>query len=218
MNRRLYIVVEGQTEEGFVNELMAPFFLDYSIFVYPVIIHTSKGHKGGFANYTHLKNDIIRLLKSQGDDIIVSTFVDFFRCPELPSKNVWINIQDHLMRVAEMENAMKLDIDDRRFFPYIQLHEFEALLFSSDKGFKAYFEEKEALALAQIVESYVNPEDINSSPEDAPSKRIIRIVPDYDKVMYGNIIALEIGIKTILKKCPRFRRWVISLIEACSLS
>ncbi len=122
------------------------------------------------------------------------------------------------MRVAEMENAMKLDIDDRRFFPYIQLHEFEALLFSSDKGFKAYFEEKEALALAQIVESYVNPEDINSSPEGAPSKRIIRIVPDYDKVMYGNIIALEIGMKTILKKCPRFRRWVISLIEACSLS
>ena len=216
MNKRLYIVVEGQTEEEFVNELMSPFFLDRGIYVYPMIIHTSKGHKGGFASYYHLRNDVNRLLKSQGVDIIVTTFVDFFRCPELPGKDEWICIQNHCERVAAMEKVIKNDIDDRRFYPYIQLHEFEALLFSSDKGFMKYFEEKETLQLKGIIESFDNPEDINSSPEGAPSKRILRIIPDYDKVMYGNIIALEIGLRTIREKCPRFNNWVNTLIKMCT--
>ena len=63
MSRRLYIVVEGQTEEEFIKDLLAPYLQCEGIYVYPVIIHTSKGHKGGFVNYDHLKNDINKLLK-----------------------------------------------------------------------------------------------------------------------------------------------------------
>jgi hypothetical protein len=37
----------------------------------------------------------------------------------------------------------------------------------------------------------------------------------YDKVFEGNLIALEIGIHTILEKCPRFRAWVEKLMTAC---
>ena len=216
MSKRLYIVVEGQTEEEFVKDLMAPYFQDRGIYIYPMIIHTSRGHKGGFANYGHLKNDISRLLKSQGEDVVVSTFVDFFRCPELPGVEDWGNFSNHYDKVAGMENAIGRDIDDRRFIPYIQLHEFEALLFSSDKGFVQYFDKEAALQLQEIVKTYANPEDINSSPEGAPSKRLLRIVPDYDKVMYGNIIALEIGMNTILSKCPRFRAWTELLIRKCT--
>lgn len=215
MSKRLYIVVEGQTEEEFVKALLAPFFQDMGIYVYPLIIHTSKGHKGGFVNYEHLRNDIGRLLKSQGQDVIVSMLVDFFRCPELPEKDIWSIIPNHVERVVEMEMAIKKDINDWRFVPYIQLHEFEALLFSSDEGFKKYFSDREILELQGIIESYENPEDINSSPEGAPSKRLLRIVPDYDKVVYGNIIALEIGLKLIVDRCPRFKAWIELLIEKC---
>jgi hypothetical protein len=215
MSKRLYIVVEGQTEEEFVKSLLAPFFQDMGIYAYPLIIHTSKGHKGGFVNYEHLKNDIVRLLKSQGQDVIVSMLVDFFRCPEVPEKDIWSIIPNHVERVVEMEMAIKKDINDWRFVPYIQLHEFEALLFSSDEGFKKYFSDKEILELQGIIESYENPEDINSSPEGAPSKRLLRIVPDYDKVVYGNIIALEIGLKLIVDRCPRFKAWTELLIEKC---
>ena len=215
MSMRLYIVVEGQTEEEFVKSLLAPFFQDMGIYAYPLIIHTSKGHKGGFVNYEHLKNDIVRLLKSQGQDVIVSMLVDFFRCPEVPEKDIWSIIPNHVERVVEMEMAIKKDINDWRFVPYIQLHEFEALLFSSDEGFKKYFSDKEILELQGIIESYENPEDINSSPEGAPSKRLLRIVPDYDKVVYGNIIALEIGLKLIVDRCPRFKAWTELLIEKC---
>lgn len=215
MSKRLYIVVEGQTEEEFVKSLLAPFFQDMGIYAYPLIIHTSKGHKGGFVNYEHLKNDIVRLLKSQGQDVIVSMLVDFFRCPEVPEKDIWSIIPNHVERVVEMEMAIKKDINDWRFVPYIQLHEFEALLLSSDEGFKKYFSDKEILELQGIIESYENPEDINSSPEGAPSKRLLRIVPDYDKVVYGNIIALEIGLKLIVDRCPRFKAWTELLIEKC---
>lgn len=217
MSKRLYIVVEGQTEEEFVKDLIAPYFQDHGIYVYPMIIHTSKGHKGGFVNYEHLKNDINRLLKSQGEDVVVTMFVDFFHCPELPKVESWRNIPNHNERVVEMENSIGKDINDWRFYPYIQLHEFEAVLFSSDKGFLKYFDEEDALQLQGIVNAYDNPEDINSSPEGAPSKRILRIVPEYDKVMYGNILAMEIGIIPILKKCPRFRAWINSLIHRCTI-
>lgn len=216
MSKRLYIVVEGQTEEEFVKDLMAPYFLDHGIYIYPTIIHTSRGHRGGFVNYEHLKNDINRLLKSQGEDVVVTTFVDFFRCPELPGAEDCSRIQNHSERVAKMEKAIRDDINDWRLYPYIQLHEFEAVLFSSDKGFIKYFDPEHALELQGIVDSYENPEDINSSPEGAPSKRLLRIVPEYDKVMFGNIIALEIGMTTILEKCPRFRAWTETLIRKCT--
>lgn len=215
--KRLFIVVEGQTEEAFVKELMAPYFIQNGIYdVRPVIIQTSKGHKGGFVNYEHLKNDILRLLKSQGQDVVVTTFVDFFRCPELPNqKDIDEALPSHIKRVEEMEKSISDDINDWRFIPYIQLHEFEALLFSAVNGFEIYFEDQVSNEIQGIIDSFDNPEEINSSPETAPSKRLIRIIPYYDKVIYGNIVALEIGLPTILARCPRFRGWIDCLIHRC---
>ncbi len=214
--KRLFIVVEGQTEEAFVKELMGPYFIQNGIYdIRPVIIQTSKGHKGGFVNYEHLKNDLLRLLKSQGQDVIVTTFVDFFRCPELPNQKNIDALPSHIKKVEEMEKTISDDINDWRFIPYIQLHEFEALLFSAANGFEMYFEDQISKEIQGIIDSFDNPEEINSAPETAPSKRLIRIITDYDKVIYGNIVALEIGLPTILSKCPRFRAWTDSLIHRC---
>lgn len=215
MSKRLYIVVEGQTEEEFVNSLMAPFFQESGIYVYPVIIHTSKGHKGGFVNYDHLKNDVTRLLKSQGQDVVVSTFVDFFRCPALPTQKEIDLLQSNRDKVIAMEKGISFDINDSRFIPYIQLHEFEAVLFSSISGFNRYFGDDISYEIQNIIDSFENPEDINSSPATAPSKRLIKIIPEYDKVMYGNILALENGFECVLERCKRFREWIEILLERC---
>jgi len=51
-----------------------------------------------------------------------------------------------------------------------------------------------------------------STANGAPSKRLLAIQPSYDKVMQGNLIALEVGIGQMLGKCPRFREWVDLLI------
>ena len=214
--KRLYIIVEGQTEQEFVNSMIAPYMQQFGIYnVTPILIRTSKTGRGGFVNYAHLKNDAIKLLHSKKDDFIVSMFVDFFRIPEVPKKERWEIKTDHLEKVEEMEQCIEEDINDYRFIPYIQLHEFEALLFSSNKGFESYFEKKDAESTQTIIDSYENPEDINSSPEGAPSKRLLAIKDNYDKVVEGNLIALKIGFNDILAKCPRFRAWIDKLVEAC---
>lgn len=214
--KRLYIIVEGQTEQEFVNEQIAPYLLRYGIYeVKPILIHTSKSGRGGFVNYQHLKNDAKRLLSSQKSDFIVSMFVDFFRCPEVPQKERWSGKSNHLEQIIEMEKCICEDINDTRFIPYIQLHEFEALLFASNDGFVTFLSEEQSKKTQQIIESYSNPEDINTTPEGAPSKRLLAIKSDYDKVIEGNLIALEIGFLKIMEKCPRFKAWIENLIESC---
>ena len=213
--KRLYIVVEGQTKEEFVTKVLAPHLLKQGILcVTPVAIHLRRGGRGGMVSYEPLKNDILRLLR-EGDAPIVSTLIDFFRCPDTPGKEVWNKATNHQREVELREQEIGLDIGSGRFIPYIQLHEFEALLFSSDVAFEKLFSSKEADELSKIVKDYSNPEEINSSPEGAPSKRIMAIVPTYNKVLHGELIADAIGIEIILERCPRFRAWVERLISAC---
>ena len=213
--KRLYIVVEGQTEEEFVTKVLAPHLLGQGILcVTPVAVHRGRGARGGMVSYKPLKDDILRLL-GDGDAPIVSTLIDFFRCPDTPGKEVWNKASNHQQEVELREQEIGRDIGSGRFIPYIQLHEFEALLFSSDVAFEKLFSSKEADELSKIVKDYSNPEEINSSPEGAPSKRIMAIVPTYNKVLHGELIADAIGIEIILERCPRFRAWVERLISAC---
>lgn len=216
--KRLYIVVEGPSEQEFVNTVLRPYFNLYGIYnVTPILIRTSKSGKGGFVNYLHLKNTIKPLLASQKGDFIVSTFVDFFRIPNnIPNYEECMRACGSNNKVLLLEQNIGNDIGDRRFIPYIQLHEFEALLFANNNGFKAYFTDDQALATDAIVNAFDNPEEINTHPEYAPSKRILSIKNDYNKPIEGNLIALEIGITTILERCPRFASWVNNLIEKCS--
>ena len=57
----------------------------------------------------------------------------------------------------------------------------------------------------------VNPEDINDSPETAPSKRMQKLIHGYNKVVYGVSLIEYIGIDIILRKCPHFREWIEKL-------
>jgi hypothetical protein len=210
----LYVLVEGQTEEEFFKENLIPYFAKREIFeVRPIKISTKVGFKGGFVKYDHLKRDAEIYLK-QRQVSIISTFVDYFRIPKnLPDYDKCQNIHNVDDRIKCLEDAMKNDIGNDRFIPYIQKHEFEALLFSSNYGFEYCFEAKEARETAKLVSVYLNPEEINDQPTTSPSNRLKNIRPTYDKVLEGNTIALEVGIEKILEKCPRFRNWIETLVE-----
>lgn len=214
--KRLYIVVEGQTEQEFVNTLLRPWLNGYGILdVYPILIKTSKHGRGGHVNAVHLMNTINGLLHESNDrDLVVTTFVDFFRIPNnMPGYASAMQFSDSVAQVESMERGLADEIHDRRFLPYIQRHEFEALVFSSNAGFEKYCDEDQFRRTASIVNSFQNPEDINSSPENAPSMRLKAVIPNYDKVILGNVLALEIGIETILARCPRFSSWIDELIK-----
>jgi hypothetical protein len=215
--RRLIIIVEGQTEEEFVKEVLTPYFVENEIYsVTPIKIATSKVAKGGFVNYAHLKNDAIKYLREP--DTLVTMFVDFFRIPtSIPS------YLDCLQRNATiddkidcLEQAVADDINNSNFIPYIQKYEFEALLFSSNRGFEELFDERYYTQTEEIVNDYENPEEINTGAETSPSKRILNIISNYEKVVDGNMIAIAIGMDTILERCNRFNSWIMNLLSIMS--
>ena len=212
---KVIIIVEGQTEEEFVNESLRPWLNNHSIYdVRAIKIRTSQTGKGGSANYQKFKNDVSRLLNQQ-NDVLITSLIDFFRLPtSFPGYEEALRIPNVERRVEFLENALAEEINSERFLPYIQLHEFEALLFTRIAGFKALPDLglKEIAEIKTVMELYPNPELINDNPTTAPSKRLEQIYPGYKKVLHGNFIILENTFQSLLEKCPRFRNWVECIV------
>ena len=141
---------------------------------------------------------------------------DFFRIPNnIPDYDICIKQPKISEKITCLEESMRADIQaSNKFIPYIQQHEFESLIFSSSKPYTFYYKDEVVKAIEKIIDRYETPEDINDMPMTAPSKRLLAIIPDYSKVNDGNIIALEIGIETILQQCPRFKNWIETLVGA----
>ena len=101
-----------------------------------------------------------------------------------------------------------------RFIPYIQLHEFESILFSDIGVFDRNFEEEEFLNyeyLVSTINDNPNPELINNGITTAPSKRLDNSIKGYKKVIYGALLAHDIGLITIRQKCSHFNNWIEQL-------
>ncbi len=77
MIRAIYIICEGQAEEEFVNNVLRPYFNTFQIFdVRPILMTTSKGHRGGDIKFDRLFHNINKLLIREAD-VLVTTFIDF---------------------------------------------------------------------------------------------------------------------------------------------
>ncbi len=216
--KRLYIIVEGQTEEEFVNSLLIPFFTSIGIHhnVSTLLLSTSSKHKqkGGSLNYDRFKDNIEPKLKRE-NDIIVTSLIDFFQLDTgFPKFEEGKKIIDKVQRVNFLEKAITENINSERFIPYIQLHEFEGLLFSDTKGFDYLdkIDNNGREKLHKIVNEYPNPELLNDGLQTAPSKRLMDLIPAYDKTVDGPIIAMENTLATTMEKCPRFKNWIETLI------
>ncbi|NCU35822.1 DUF4276 family protein [Candidatus Falkowbacteria bacterium] len=218
MMRAIYIICEGQTEEEFVNGILRPYFNRHQIYdVRPILMSTSKGHKGGDIKYDRLKFNIDRLLMRE-PDILVSTFIDFFRLKsDFPKFESALQKQNKIERVDFLERALADAINDPRFIPYIQLHEFEGLLFAAKDGFEFLPDLKQTNLnkLLLAVDEKENPEELNDGALTALSKRLEQLIPGFDKnkPFYGGIITEINTIEAILERCLRFKSWVEILIE-----
>ncbi|CBL44419.1 conserved hypothetical protein [gamma proteobacterium HdN1] len=211
--KRVHILVEGQTEESFVRELLAPYYAQRQVFITAIVVRTSAGHKGGIASYAKVRPQIVRLCK-QDRNVIISTMFDLYGLPaDFPGKNSQAYTQLHsgLEKAQLIENALVADIQQNNFIPYIQLHEFEALLFADLKAFEVWTDNDRVLKpIYELCES-TKPEDINDSPQTAPSKRILSAMPNYQKTVHGPLIACDIGLDAIRRQCPHFSRWLVQL-------
>lgn len=181
----------------------------------PLIKHSG----GGVVSWPTLLNQIIHHLNET--DAYVTTFIDYYGIKDdfkYPSWEEGKKIANKEEKMTFLEQAMKNQINESsryRFIPHLQLHEFETLLFCDVDVFKKWFESTELSNLKDLQDALeefgYSPENINNSSKTAPSKRILKAVPSYDKVIAGNCLAMDIGLKKMLEMCPHFREWVQEL-------
>lgn len=216
-NAEIYIIVEGQTEQTFIRDLLGPTLSCKGIYLFPALIG-NPGHKGGNIRFERAKRDIGNFLK-QRPDIYVSTMFDYYGIETTWPGREGIQSSDTAMKKAEkMEDETLLVIKDlfpdqnaeKRFIPYIEMHEFEALLFS-DAPTLAEKLDVNVAEINNILSECGEPEEINDNHKTAPSKRLQNLSYNYRKVAMGKTIADAIGIQTIREKCPHFNKWLNKL-------
>lgn len=200
--KRLAISVEGETEKEFVKKLLVPHLNKFNVETEPITHGRAKSQSsGGNVRKNSLVEEMYHL--SYNFDAVTS-LVDFYGFKNKGNFNV-CELEYQLLE----EIRAKLGERERIIIPYVQLHEFEGLLFSEieDMIVTLNVSQSKAKKLRKIAQKYKNPEDINDNSTTAPSKRIIAIT-DYNKRVYGPIIAEKTGLKKIRSKCPRFDNWV----------
>jgi len=194
---RLHAVVEGQTEETFVNQVLAPALAARNVFMDVHCITTgrrkSSVFRGGVIQYQHLKTDLTLWMKQdQKPEAWFTTMVDLYALPDdFPGYANCRRHADPVGRVECLEDGLLADLSHRRFIPYIQLHEFEALLFSDPRPFENAFPNNPAVTqkIAAIRSQFPTPEHIDDRRDMAPSKRILAVLPDYKKTVAGVQVA-----------------------------
>lgn len=208
---RIYILVEGQTEEAFLRELLVPHFVHRGYYLQPIIVSTSPGYKGGVVSYAKIKPQIMRLCL-QDKNAYVSTMFDLYALPsDFPGKSslTYPKTASGQQKAHFLEEQLAKDINQPNFISYLMVHEYEALLFTQPSAFSQWSDNTDLInKLQQALLHAGSPEDINDSPQTAPSKRIIALMPEYQKTFHGVLIACDIGLSAIRKACLHFDLWL----------
>lgn len=236
MSVRLHITAEGQTEERFVKNILAPYLGERGMWADARCVLTSRDkragilHRGGFRRqspYQTVKKDISTWMKEdQHPDVRFTTMLDLYALPDdFPGYADSQREADPYRRVSVLEEALGTDINrelnDTRFIPYIQLHEFEALILADPRQLDWEFLEHDA-PIQRLVDMVAreggNPELIDDGASTAPSKRIIAEIPEYagSKATSGPLVVGKIGVPTLLENCRHFAQWIERLLRLVS--
>jgi len=215
---RLYITVEGPAEKAFADQALTPHFANYNIEVKPRVVLTNRklGKRGGILDFTKIQGDLIRLMsQDRHPEARFTTMIDFYALPpEFPGWGEARRRNGPVERVRVLEQALQAQFGDARFLPYIQLHEFEALLYCDLSQLQRRLTGSEhGIVALQRETGHLQPEEINEGAHTAPSKRIINHLPVYErsKVRVGAPAAAAIGLSALRSKCPHFNDWLTRL-------
>ncbi len=211
---RVYLLVEGQTEEAFVRDLLVPHYSRVGLYLTPILVRTSPGYKGGVVSYARIRPQIQRLCR-QDAGAHVSTLFDLYALPQdFPGKTAaaYPAHGSGRQKATFLEAQLAQEISQTNFIPHLMVHEFEALLFVQPDQFAAWTDNPAVVAsLANDAQAHATPEDIDDSPQTAPSKRILSVMPGYQKTVHGPLIACEIGLDALRAACPHFHAWLQTL-------
>lgn len=208
-------IVEGKTEQTFIESILAPYLGNKSIGIHATQV-TKPGQKGGDVRFSRVKKDLKLHLK-QRSDTYVTTFIDYYGTKEWPGLDSVPSQATPAQIAAKINEATKAVINllfsdqqaERRFIPFVAVHEFEALLFS-DPEILANELGINVSKIKDVLFECGSPEAINNSRETAPSKRLNSMSSNgkFPKTTMGISIAQNIGIEKMREECPLFDEWI----------
>lgn len=223
---RLLVLVEGPTEETFVNRLLSPHLARGGVWASARLMGraSTRARRGGIVGWPQARREIVNHLKEHRGRY-VTTMVDYYGLPKAgrsawPGRAQAASVPVVPERPGVVEAALHRDVSGdmgsgvvgSRFVPFVMFHEFEALLFSDCSAFAAAIG-RPALAtdFQKIRDQFSNPEEINDSKNTAPSKRVSALVRSYSKPRLGQLAANAIGLDAMRSQCPHFENWLDQL-------
>ena len=208
-----------------MKTIVSPHLATHNVGASAPMIGTS-GKKGGDVTLRRVRENIRDCLL-QDRNSYCTTFVDFYGIDddfpgkkEAGRKSSLSDKQGVVCDAFAYKLAQTLDEGPmRRFIPYVQMHEFEGLLFSDPDQLASELGQQDlAQKLWEIRHAFETPEHIDDSPLTAPSKRIQKLVPRYRKVQMGERAARAITLAKIRQECPLFDAWLTKLENLPPLS
>ena len=217
---RLLVHVEGQTEERFVNAVLAPHLhsVGYTSVGARLLGNArQRNRRGGIRAWDAVRTDILKHL-AEDQAALATTMVDYYGLPDTwPGRSDSKRESTTSARAATIERGLLEDISDSvpggsesgRFVPYVVMHEFEGLLFSDPNRFAQGINRSDLSPEFQRIRgAFSTPEEINDLADTAPSKRVGSLHGGYQKPLMGVLAAEAVGLDTIRRECPLFDNWI----------
>ncbi len=207
---RLCVICEGPTEAEFVRTCLEPHLRRFNVVTYPSLLKTRPGKQGG-GNVT-VERVAKHLQHEYRSSDRITTLLDLYGFSKSNERTKIQLESDILTEAGRLIKTFNPEV----VIPYVQMYEFEGLLFSDIEQFQWVLDgwnDNAREKLLAIRQAFDTPEDINNSRVTAPSKRILKIFSNgqYSKVEHGSLIASEIGLAQIRAACPQFNHWLCSL-------
>jgi len=211
---RLLMLVEGQSEEIFVKQTLAPYLAERGVYVQsPIVLWTKRissggGYRGGVSNWHQIRRSLAPL--TFDSDAWVTTLLDFYGLPDdVPGYQVARGPGNPRDNVAALQEQLIAEINHPRFIPFLALHEFEAWVFCAPEVVAAHFD-RESLAanVQQAVAHAGEPELINHGETTHPKARLKAMATGYKETSDGPMLMDKIGIPAIRAACPHFAAWL----------
>lgn len=207
----LRVLCEGQTEQAFVTQVLAPHLAARRVYARPELVRG----RGGIVSFDSLRSAIKRDVGRSREHEYVTTMLDLYQIGDYPGagKRPGELVAERVIRI---EAEMARGLPSPRFIPYVQVHEFETLVLVDLDLLPTQFPDGEADAAPEVLRRSIGalaPEDVDDGDQTAPSKRLIRAIPGYAalKEVAGPNIAAKIGLPRLRQACPHFNAWVTRL-------
>lgn len=196
-----------------MEQVLQPELARQEVWLTPVVLKTRRAagqphDRGGVSKWSRIEPEIKALLRNPALDL-VTTMLDFYGLPADAPGRADLPEGDPYARVEHVEAAIARSVADRRFLPFLALHETEAWVLAAAEHL-AYMLEAPKIAdlLEPQVKSCGGPELVNDGSETAPSKRLLKAHPRYRKVTDGPDAIELLGLTDLRAACPHLNDWL----------